>query len=211
MDEFTTVTEAQALIGGLSNPGKMPGKGWSISARHCKTGTKLRQIKGSVCNSCYACKGRYAFNNVQNALDRRLTRFERKELPWTELMIKALERETWFRWLDSGDLQSDRMLERIIRVCELTPHVRHWLPTREYQIVKRVLNRLTCPPNLMIRLSAYMIDEPGPEKLARKYGLGTSPVETQGGTCPASSQKNQCLECRQCWDPGVINVSYPRH
>ena len=33
----------------------------------------------------------------------------------------------------------------------------------------------------------------------------------KGWTCPARSQKNQCLECRQCWDPGVINVSYPRH
>jgi hypothetical protein len=211
MDEFTTVTEAQALIGGLSNPGKMPGKGWSISARHCKAGSKLRQIDGSVCNSCYACKGHYSFEVVQHAQERRQTRFKRTGKAWIDLMVKALERETWFRWLDSGDLQSDRMLERIIQVCELTPHVRHWLPTREYRIVKRVLNRLTCPPNLMIRLSAHMIDEPGPEKLARKYGLGTSTVVTQAWTCPARSQKNQCLECRKCWDPGVTNISYPRH
>ena len=211
LDEFTTPGEAQVLVGGLSNPGKMPGSGWSISARNCKTGAKLRKIEGSVCSSCYALKGRYGFDTVQNAQNRRQARFERTGVAWIDLMVKSLERETWFRWLDSGDLQSERMLKRIIKVCELTPHVRHWLPTREYRIVSKVLNQVTCPANLMIRLSAHMINEPGPEKLARKYVLGTSTVVTRGWTCPAKSQKNQCLDCRRCWDPGVINVSYPRH
>ena len=38
--------EAWALVGGLSKPSKMPGWSIGIPAKECKTGSKLRLIKG---------------------------------------------------------------------------------------------------------------------------------------------------------------------
>ena len=53
--------EAWDLVGGLSKPGKMPGWSIGIPAKECKTGSKLRAVKGSVCEDCYALKGCYVF------------------------------------------------------------------------------------------------------------------------------------------------------
>ncbi len=62
--------EANRITGGLSKPSKMPGPAYNLPAIRCKTGSKLRKIKGSVCYGCYALKGRYCFPNVQKALER---------------------------------------------------------------------------------------------------------------------------------------------
>ena len=48
--------EAWALVGGLSKPSKMPGWSIGIPAKECKTGAKLRLVKNSVCEGCYALK-----------------------------------------------------------------------------------------------------------------------------------------------------------
>ena len=51
--------EAIAITHTLSKPSKMPGFAIGIPAKECKTGAKLRKIKGSVCFGCYALKGCY--------------------------------------------------------------------------------------------------------------------------------------------------------
>ncbi len=65
-------TEAWNIVGGLSKPGKMPGWSIGLPAKECKTGSKLRKIKGSTCYNCYAMKGCYVFKVVQDAQYRRL-------------------------------------------------------------------------------------------------------------------------------------------
>ena len=67
------VKTAKQITGGLSEPGKMPGRAFNLPAKACVTGAKLVKIPGSVCHGCYALKGRYRFSNVQQALERRLT------------------------------------------------------------------------------------------------------------------------------------------
>ena len=53
------VKEAKKITGSLTRTSKMPGLSYSLPAWECKTGSKLRKIKGSVCASCYALKGNY--------------------------------------------------------------------------------------------------------------------------------------------------------
>ena len=68
---FNSIKEAEASVGGLSAPSKMPSYAWSISAKRCNIGSKLAKVEGSVCHKCYALKGRYMFPMVQNAHLRR--------------------------------------------------------------------------------------------------------------------------------------------
>ena len=68
---FNSIKEAELAVGNLSRPSKMPSYAWSISARRCNVGSKLAKVKGSVCEGCYALKGRYMFSNTQDALERR--------------------------------------------------------------------------------------------------------------------------------------------
>ena len=79
-----TKKEAWALVGGLSNPSKMPGYGYGLSAKDCITGSKLRKIANSVCAGCYALKGRYVFPNVYQAHQNRLKSIQDKL--WVEAM-----------------------------------------------------------------------------------------------------------------------------
>lgn len=211
-----TTAELTTYVGGLSNPSKMPGYAYSLPAKECKVGSRLRDVKGSTCSGCYAMKGRYVFPNVQKALYRRLEAIE-KPL-WAEAMAELITRkgQSYFRWHDSGDLQSVAHLANIVRVCELTPGVRHWLPTREYRIVTEYVDDGgTIPPNLNIRLSAHMIGGHVPT-FPRLAGLATVSTvsrdgECGGHECPARHQGNECGDCRACWDRGVPHVDYHLH
>ena len=54
------IKEALKIVGGITKTNKkMPGYAYGLPAAVCKTGSKLRKIKGSVCESCYAFKGNY--------------------------------------------------------------------------------------------------------------------------------------------------------
>ena len=207
-----TIEQAIANTGGLSKPSKMPCHGFSIPANRCKTGSKLRKLKNTTCSKCYALKGFYNYPNAKSALE---LRFELINHPdWVESMaflINNFEYSGYFRWFDSGDLQSVAMLRNICEVCRLTPHIRHWLPTREYTIVKQYLKKFKLPSNLIIRLSAYIIDGQPPTLLAGQLKVNTSSVVTFDESCPSKKQNNKCLLCRKCWDFNVNDVSYKLH
>tara|TARA_R100000808_G_scaffold9842_2_gene26715 strand:- start:93 stop:692 length:600 start_codon:yes stop_codon:yes gene_type:complete len=195
--------EARKITGGLSAPNKMPGPSINLPAWNCKTGVKLQAVKGSVCAGCYAMKGRYRFSNVREAMDKRLAALA--DPRWVDAMVTLISGEPFFRWHDSGDIQSIEHLENIFRVCRKTPETQHWMPTREAQFIKRLkVNQV--PRNLIIRMSSHMIDQ-GPVS----FWPWTSTVVTSGKSCPAQEQGNQCKNCRACWDRSVKNIAYPKH
>ena len=195
----------------------MPCYAWGIPAQACGVGAKLVGFEGSTCRSCYALRGFYRQTKVQAAYSRRLERFDAPL--WVTAMAKlvywqvAETGEPYFRWFDSGDLQSVDMLCRIAEVAAATPEVQHWLPTREYAIVASYLRQWAFPPNLTVRVSAPMVNGPTP----RQFGLSTSTVHSSSGNvvglaCSAyTSKPASCADCRACWDPKVENVSYPLH
>ena len=194
--------EANKITGGLSKPSKMPGPAYNLPAQACITGAKLVKIPDSVCAGCYALKGRYNFSNVRLALARRLESLKHPQ--WVLAMTVLIKGEPWFRWHDSGDLQSSWHLKRIFEVCEATPETSHWLPTREAKFLP--LNHDSIPKNLIIRVSSHRIDQ-----APVKFWPWTSTVSTGSFSCPASKQGNECKSCRNCWDRKVASVSYPKH
>ena len=195
--------EAWTLVGGLSKPSKMPGWSIGIPAKECKTGKKLRQIKNSVCEGCYALKGCYVFKVVQEAQYRRLEAIQHPD--WVLAMSTLInsKKPDVFRWHDSGDVQDVQHLEKIFEVCKLTPAKRHWMPTREAWIKDHMKD---APANLVVRFSSPMIDQ-GPVK----SWANTSTVSTKSRTCPAPDNNNECGSCRACWDPLVKNIEYGKH
>ena len=195
--------EAWALVGGLSKPSKMPGWSIGIPAKECKTGKKLRQIKNSVCEGCYALKGCYVFKVVQEAQYKRLEAISHPD--WVLAMATLInsKKPDVFRWHDSGDVQDVDHLNKIFEVCRLTPSKRHWMPTREAWIKDHMKD---APANLVVRFSSPMIDQ-GPVK----SWANTSTVSTKSRSCPAPDNNNECGTCRACWDPLVKNIEYGKH
>jgi len=195
--------QALKTVGGLSRPSKMPGWAYGLPAAECKTGSKLQKIEGSTCSNCYALKGCYVFKVVQAAQYRRLESI--KNPGWVSAMVHLInsKKSKYFRWHDSGDVQDLEHLKKIFEVCELTPSVKHWMPTREAWTKAHVDD---APRNLVIRFSMPMINQkPGGS------WKNTSTVVTEGATCPAPKQDNACGDCRACWDPSVSNIAYGEH
>ena len=208
--------DLEAYVGKLSAPSKMPGHAYSLPAWECITGSKLQQVPGSVCFDCYALKGRNRFPVVKDAQYRRLASLERPL--WVDCMAELIRRkgDSHHRWHDAGDLQSLEHLRRIVEVCEQTPEVWHWLPTREYRLVTDYEDRYgPFPANLNVRASAHMVDGPAPT--FRKHPdltvstVSTGPAPAGAHRCPASQQGNSCGDCRACWQRSVRHVDYPKH
>ena len=203
------VSEARDAVGGLSNPSKMPCRSFGISANRCKTGSKLAKMKGSICNTCYAQKGLYKLPSTEAAQERRFNLIGTSS--WVDNMVRAINNADYFRWFDSGDLQSDEMLADIVRVALATPNTKHWLPTHENFMVSRYLRKHgKFPRNLVVRVSAAMVDGEPPKRFALTstvHHLG-KPI---GRECPSSKQGNKCGDCRACWNPRIKNISYKYH
>jgi hypothetical protein len=207
--------EATMVCGTLTSTSKMPCKSYSLPTEACITGFKMAQIEGSICHSCYANKG---FYKVYQATIKpaQFARLDSINDPlWISGMVTLIGKDEYFRWHDSGDLQSLEHLEKIAQVAELTPMTKHWLPTREYQIVKEYFLKYgLIPKNLIIRLSAMYPDKPVtiPKSLQNIPNITASNVHTDkpmGSACNAPKQDGACLDCRLCWGNEV--VSYAMH
>lgn len=187
------IKEALIIIGGFSTPSKMPWYAWSISAKDCIVGSRLREIPGSTCSTCYALKGNYVFPNVVAAHRRRRAALE--DPRFVDAFVFALTfyhaggrrtyekdgetvKENRFRWFDSGDLPDIETLEKINTIAERTPQIDHWLPTRELGFVGAFLRQQQKAPNLLIRISTPMI---GDRFRGQPLGLPFSTVDRVDG------------------------------
>ena len=196
------IKEAQAITGSMTRTSKMPGLSFSLPAWECKTGSKLRKIKNSVCSACYALKGNYTrYKAIKAAQYVRLASLN-NEL-WTAAIVTQIKRQKYFRWHDAGDVQDVQHLNKIYEVCRLTPGTKHWMPTREAWIKDHLDSK---PDNLVIRFSAPMIDQAAPASWPN-----SSEVVTEGATCPAPKQGNSCGDCRNCWNPEIKTIKYGKH
>lgn len=210
MPTIRTIKQANKIIGGLSQTSKMNCFSFSIPAAECKQGSILRGFKGSVCSTCYALKGNYVrYPKIVKAQYHRLNSYNDNNGLWFKAMdylFKNKKGMNYFRWFDSGDLQSAQMLKDIITLAEVNPKVNFWLPTKEKRIIENFQGLI--PDNLTIRLSGSFIDG-----LIPKTKFNTSTVQTyeQDLICQAPNQGGECLECRKCWDKTVKNVSYLKH
>lgn len=214
---FMRKHEATSICGTLTTTSKMPCKSYSLPTETCKTGFKMAQIKGSICHSCYANKGFYrAYENTVKPSQ--WARWDSlNDSLWVDAMVNLIGADDHFRWHDSGDLQGLDHLEKIALVAEKTPNCRHWLPTREYSIVKEFIAKHgELPKNLIVRLSAMYPDVPVkiPASLSGIGNIATSNVHSKGQSwhgirCGAPDNNGACGTCRACWTQQTI--SYELH
>ena len=197
-------------IQGLTSTSKMPSSSYSIPADRCIKGAKLRKIKGSVCANCYAMKGNYVrYPKIKQAQQRRLETITSPK--WVESMVyllnnkKDIQKGKVFRWHDSGDLQSVEHLDKILSVVKQTPSIRHWLPTKESNLIKNYKGKI--PDNIVIRLSGAMVDGKAPNY----YNTSTVTTDKSKATCKSFDNDGKCGTCRKCWDKNVKNIVYLAH
>jgi hypothetical protein len=210
------LNELKESVGSLSAPSKMPCSGYSIPAKECKVGSRLTDVENSTCSGCYALKGRYVFPNVQNAMYNRYNSLMNDIDLWEKNMITYIGKyrkgdKRYFRWHDSGDLQSINHLSAINNIALSLDGVQFWLPTREIKIVRtwqKIYGQFA--PNLIVRISAHMNDaQPNHNITGYASGVIDKNQDLLGSKCPAPNQGNECLDCRACWT--TETVLYHKH
>jgi hypothetical protein len=122
----------------ISKPSKMKITGkkvgcWSLGARiSCPGSVNPDGSIVDVCKSCYATKGMYRFPVVKNA--RKINKADYMEEDWVERMVAEVSKYDYFRWFDSGDIETTVLAAKIAAVIVDTPTTNHWLPTRSDKI-----------------------------------------------------------------------------
>ena len=196
-------------VGGLTQTSKMPWLSFSLPAWACITGSLLRKIKGTVCYKCYAFNGFYQMGSTKKAQARRLEILQADPERWAGQLAAILKRKAgnieeykrYFRWHDSGDIQSEDHYKAICWIAVKVPEVMFYLPTkeREYYFERT-------PSNLVMRHSVAEIGGQAPRITTKLHA--TVGVPGDGFQCPAKDQDGQCRDCRACWDRRIPVINY---
>jgi hypothetical protein len=217
-------------VGLLTITSKMPCDSFSLPAHRACPGAYYGEAgranvdKTTICGSCYAQKGMYAWPAVLNAQETRfqwVLSLQRADdtAGFVETMVPAIRASVKrqksdrpvFRVHDSGDLFSLWYTRAWQAVCEALPGVAFWFPTRSWRVkqplLQEALRDLAALPNVTVRPSALFLNAPAPRIIGLSAGTTASDAAF---TCPAPLQDGKCLECRTCWDPSV-EVSYRLH
>ena len=224
-----TLKQAKTLGVVTKGNSKVHGSTFSVNPRSCNVGGKLVNVKGSTCSGCYALKLAKVYPSAleswDNNLNLWLNALETDPMSWVESMVfqinklsenkskKGQKGAGFHRWFAAGDLPNMDALRAIVEVAKRTPHIKHWLPTREKALVSRFLatNLEGFPANLNVRLSAAMVDSAAVVIAGATTSTVHNVEQAKGFACPAYEQDGSCGDCTACWSKSVSNISYKKH
>ena len=200
----------------LSNTSKLGVKSWSLQAINtCPASIGKDGQLVDACKGCYATSGNYRFANVK--APREFNRQAWQQESFVQDFIKALHKERFFRWFDSGDMYDLRLAHKMLEIMQGTPHVKHWLPTRMYKFKKfhAVIQQMAALENVVVRLSSDSVTG----ELVQSDLTDTNSTivpedalsEYKGFICQAFYQDGKCLDCTACYSKDVKTVAYVGH
>ena len=198
----------------LSKTSKLDGiLSWSLQAiETCPGSADGNGGLVPACQGCYATTGFYQFKQAKGTRLHNKEDWERDS--WVSEMVIALDSSRYFRWLDSGDLYSIDLANKVLQVMEQTPWVKHWLPTRMYKFpkFKEVLQAMQDLPNVVVRFSSDSVQG---ELVAGETTSTIFSEESQlpehATICRAYENAGKCNGCRACYDKQVSVIAYKSH
>jgi len=201
-----------ATINKISKTSKLGTLSWSLQAiETCPGSVGADGELVAACSGCYATTGCYNFPDTKKV--RADNKKAWQEADWIQVMVKALQNQTHFRWFDSGDMYSLALAEKMLAIMAATPHVKHWLPTRMYKFPKfhAVLAAMQALPNVMVRYSSDAVDGTFGAGHGSTIIPAGAPVPAGVTVCTAPEQGGKCLSCRACYDKSVAVIGYRAH
>lgn len=196
----------------LSDTSKIPCRSWSLEAlATCPASKKSNGELVDACKGCYATTGNYRFPNVKAPRLENKQDWKRSE--WVTDMVQLLDNDRYFRWFDSGDMYSLRLAVKIFEVMELTPWVKHWLPTRMHKFAKfkTIIEHMRALPNVSVRLSSDSVTG----EYEAHHGSTIIPngdtIPNGVSVCHAYENNGKCGTCRKCWDKSIPVIGYIAH
>ena len=203
-----------ALTNKISKTSKLGTFSWSLQAVETCPGA-IEPLTGQLvaaCSGCYATTGCYNFPDTKKVRSDNKAAWQ--ESDWVAVMTKALQKQTHFRFFDSGDMYALGLAEKIYLLAKALPNTKFWIPTRMKKFSKfaDVIARLESLPNVMVRFSSDAVDGTYTKGL---HGSTILPDATSADSntfvCNAPNQGGKCLDCRACYDKSINVIGYIAH
>lgn len=202
-----------ATINHFSKVGKLDGiRSWSLQAIDtCPAAKTASGELVDACKGCYATTGQYNFPNVRKP--RADNRIAWQQPDWVDIMVSAIEKESHFRFFDSGDGYKRELWDKIYEIAVRCPNTKIWVPTRMYKFsgFRSIIDKLNSLPNVIVRFSS--------DSILGEYtkGLHGSVIFPEGFKdpyvyqCPATLNHGKCDGCRECWNKEQEIIGYKQH
>jgi hypothetical protein len=147
----------------LADTSTMASRSTSYPTEFCATGRHLKNINESTCAGCYAEGVTYNYDNTARRQIQSFNDMVQDPIEYHSRLADQIPNEgkdglPVFRYLDSGDAHSPEHLALMLDTATLNPNIIHWIPTREFGMVNKVLASRgyapdAIPPNVRLRMS----------------------------------------------------------
>ena len=208
-----TLIAARQIAKVSKDVSKMPGTSFNIDAKRCNVGSKLVKKDNTVCSKCYWLRIQKFRKNVDKAsienYDKTKYYIENDPDVWIKSMVKQISGQKYHRWFGGGDLINSKMLDCIVEVAKLTPDTKHWIPTKEVNLIRAYKKKM--PTNVVVRVSSPNIEQKPLAGFKHTSMVVKDTNNKVGHLCPSLEQGNSCGDCRACWDKTVKNITYIYH
>jgi Gene product 88 len=202
-----------ATINKVSKTSKLGTLSWSLQAvETCPGAVGADGQLVPACSGCYATTGCYNFPDTKKVRADNKTAWQ--EADWVAVMTKALQKQKYFRFFDSGDMYSIGLAEKIYELAKGLPNTKFWIPTRMQKFSKfaNIINRLQDLPNVMVRFSSDAVDGTYTKGVHGSTILPeASMADSNTFVCNAPSQGGKCLDCRACYSKDIPVIGYIAH
>lgn len=171
-----------------------------------------QEIKGSICEHCYA----ECLAKMYSALGARLARNTATLIePLSDVDIISTDGEEIFRLEAFGDLNNTTQLDNYMRIVQSNPNTRFTLYTKMYTLVEEYFTTHKAPDNFTLVISSMMVNLPMHilyEKLKNNFALGQLKVFTvynkeyiaEHPELKINCGSKACNKCRICYNKNSI-------
>ena len=190
-----------------NHSGKMAGMvSISTSVTTNERCAKNAQIRGSICEKCFAAKQMKVFPSMEKPM------VENQRILTTEILpVEKLPtiNNLYFRFEAFGDLNNATQVKNYFNICYKNPKVKFalWTKNPDY-IAEAIRDGYEKPENLNIVLSSLFINKERPnvfpfvDKVFTVYDPATIEAENIAINCGA----NNCFSCGLCYEKNGVTV-----
>ena len=160
---------------------------------------RYRQIKGSICEKCFAHNTVKRYSGLSKNLKTNYHLLTESVLPLDLLPKFVKELSPIVRFESFGDLQNEIQLENYANICKLSPNVRFALWTKNPAIIKKTFDRIGKPENLVVIQSSLFINDP--VYTANEYIDKVFTVYDKEGqkNVTVNCGARDCMGCQRCY------------
>lgn len=160
-----------------------------------------RNIKGSICEKCFAVTMEKRYSNLTAALTKNGEILSAGIIPYEDLPIINA---AFFRFEAFGDLINENHLVNFVNICLKNPYVHFALWTKHFTIAETVFCKMGVkkPENLKIVASSLMMDTPIkklPSWADCSFTVWSSEEKAQAAGKVINCGAKKCITCLACY------------